>query len=220
MNVDAHVHILAASLRDRRDEIAAGDAWFAMCHTAQRAIATADELFSEMERAEIDHAVCLGWPFADRALREASNEHLAALQQQHPQRITAFGIVNPASADTEAELRRCAERGLRGIGELNCDAQQFSLEDDRVAAAATLSVELGLIWNLHCSEPVGHDYAGKGTTTPDRVARFAIRNASLQLICAHLGGGLPFFAHMQEVAQLCRRLWFDTAAVPFLYEPS
>ncbi|HEY4869813.1 MAG TPA: amidohydrolase family protein, partial [Candidatus Dormibacteraeota bacterium] len=35
-----------------------------------------------------------------------------------------------------------------------------------------------------------------------------------------LGGGLPFFAHMPEIAQLCRRLWFDTAAGPFLYAPS
>jgi predicted TIM-barrel fold metal-dependent hydrolase len=73
---------------------------------------------------------------------------------------------------------------------------------------------------LHCSEPVGHDYPGKGTATPDRVAAFALRHPDLKLVCAHLGGGLPFYAHMPEVAALCRRLWFDTAAGPFLYQPS
>jgi predicted TIM-barrel fold metal-dependent hydrolase len=73
---------------------------------------------------------------------------------------------------------------------------------------------------LHCSEPVGRRYAGKGTTTPDKVERFHLRHPDLRLICAHLGGGLPFYAHMPDVAAMCRRLWFDTAAVPLLYEPT
>ena len=89
-----------------------------------------------------------------------------------------------------------------------------------IASAVAASVELGLPWTLHCSEPVGHDYAGKGTATPDKIAAFALRYPELQLVCAHLGGGLPFYAHMPEVAQLCRRLWFDTSAGPFLYEPT
>jgi len=106
------------------------------------------------------------------------------------------------------------------VGELNCDAQGFSLDDPRIAAAVATSVELGLPWTLHCSEPLGHDYAGKGTATPDKIAAFAMQYPELQLVCAHLGGGLPFYAHMPEVAQLCRRLWFDTSAGPFLYEPT
>ncbi|HEY6781779.1 MAG TPA: amidohydrolase family protein, partial [Candidatus Dormibacteraeota bacterium] len=110
--------------------------------------------------------------------------------------------------------------GLRGTGELNADAQGFDLESpaiDEVAAACT-DLEIPLV--LHCSEPVGHDYPGKGTATPGRVAAFALRHPDLRLVCAHLGGGLPFYAHMPEVAELCRRLWFDTAAGPFLFAPT
>ena len=33
-------------------------------------------------------------------------------------------------------------------------------------------------------------------------------------------GPYSLLAHMPEVAQLCRRLWFDTSAGPFLYEPT
>jgi len=119
-------------------------------------------------------------------------------------------------------LPSCAavKLGLRGVGEVNCDAQGFSLDDAAIAGAVETSVELGMAWTLHCSEPVGHDYPGKGSTTPDRVARFAERYPALRLIGAHLGGGLPLYGHMPEVAQLCRRMWFDTAAGPFLYEPS
>jgi predicted TIM-barrel fold metal-dependent hydrolase len=47
-----------------------------------------------------------------------------------------------------------------------------------------------------------------------------MRYPELGLICAHLGGGLPFFGHMPEVADLCRRLYFDTAAAPLLYQAS
>ena len=85
---------------------------------------------------------------------------------------------------------------------------------------AAACIDLGIPIVLHCSEPVGHDYPGKGTATPGHVAAFAMRNPALQLVCAHLGGGLPFYAHMPEVAELCRRLWFDTAAGPFLFAPT
>ena len=220
MIVDAHVHVLSPALRRRRAEIARADPWFAACHEGERAIADVDALLAAMDRSGVDRAVCFGWPFADAALCAESNDHLAHAMARHPDRLIGFGCINPAAAGATDELRRCAELGLRGIGELSCDAQSFAFDDPRTDEAVAVSVELGLPWTLHCSEPVGHDYPGKGTATPDRVAAFALRHPELQLICAHLGGGLPFYAHMPEVAQLCRRLWFDTAAAPFLYEPS
>lgn len=220
MIIDAHVHVLPAELREQRAAIAAADAWFAVCHAGDRVIATVDELLVDMDAAGVDRAVCLGWPFADERLNVQSNDHIAAAQRRHPDRIIGFGCVNPVHPGAPEELRRCADLGLRGIGELNCDAQSFSLDDGRVAEAVGVSVELSLPWTLHCSEPLGHAYAGKGTATPDRVAAFAMRFPELSLVCAHLGGGLPFYAHMPEIARLCRRLWFDTAALPLLYRPT
>ena len=220
MIIDAHVHVLPDSLRERRDEIARSDPWFAACHEGERRIASVDEVLQAMDAAGVERSVCFGWPFADAALCAAVNDHLGAAQREHPDRIIGFGCVNPASPDAVEELRRCADLGLHGIGELNSDAQGFSLEDPRISAAVEVSVALNLPWTLHCSEPVGHQYAGKGTMTPDRVVAFAMRHPELRLICAHLGGGLPFYAHMPEIAQVCRRLWFDTAAGPFLYEPT
>lgn len=220
MIIDAHVHVLPVALREQRAAIAEADVWFAECHAGDRVMASVDDLLAAMDAAGVDRAVCFGWPFADDRLNAQSNDHIAAAQHRHPDRILGFGCVNPAQSDALGELRRCAELGLRGVGELNCDAQAFALDDPRVDEAVGLSVELSLPWTLHCSEPVGHVYAGKGTTTPDKVAAFALRHPALTLVCAHLGGGLPFYAHMPEIAQLCRRLWFDTAAVPFLYRPT
>jgi len=218
--IDSHVHVLPPAFRERRDQMAAADPWFAACHGDRRPIATAVELIAAMDAAGVDRAVCFTWPFRDQALCVECNDHMVAVQRESPDRIIGFAIVNPASPDAAAELRRCARLGLRGVGEVNCDAQGFALDDAAIAGAVEASVELQMPWTLHCSEPVGHDYPGKGSTTPDQVARFAERHPSLRLIGAHLGGGLPLYAHMPEVEQLCRRMWFDTAAGPFLYQPS
>ena len=217
MIVDAHVHVLPESVREQRHAIAFVDSWFAACHAGDRVIATADDLIRWMDASGVDRAIALGWPFIDQGLCATVNDYLAAAQHAHPDRLACFGCVNPGAEGAAVELRRIAELGLQGVGELNCDAQSFALDDASVVEAAALSVELSLPWTLHCSEPVGHAYAGKGTATPDAIAAFALRQPDLELVCAHLGGGLPFFAHMPEVAALCRRLWFDTAAVPFLY---
>ena len=79
---------------------------------------------------------------------------------------------------------------------------------------------LGLPVLLHCSEPVGHQYPGKGRTTPDKVYRFICNFPDNVIICAHWGGGLPFYALMPEVIDAIRNVYFDSAASPFLYRPA
>ena len=39
----------------------------------------------------------------------------------------------------------------------------------------------------------------------------------LELVCAHWGGGLPFYGLMPEVASALINVFFDTAATIFLY---
>ncbi len=220
MIIDSHVHILPPRMRDRRDQIAAVDPWFGVCHAGARTIVTADELLATMDAAGIDRSVCFGWPFADPEHCAEANEYLIASQLTHPDRLTCFTTVSPSRPGAMAELQRCAGEGLRGVGELNADAQGFDLGGAEIDAVAAACTTIGIPLVLHCSEPVGHEYPGKGTATPGMVAGFATRHPALRLVCAHLGGGLPFYAHMPEVAALCRRLWFDTAAGPYLYDPT
>jgi uncharacterized protein len=221
--IDAHVHILPDRVRQDLPDICDRDPWFGACHArADAALASAADLVEALDAAEVDRAVCFTWPFADPALCAEGNDYLAAAVRRHPDRLIGFGCVQPAAPGAAAEVERCARLGLRGVGELNADAQGWALEDEeRLGPVARASVAAGLPWTLHCSEPVGHAYAGKGTATPDRVAALALRHPELTIIGAHLGGGLPLYAHMPEVRALCRaNLYVDTAAVPFLYEPS
>ena len=220
MIVDAHVHVMPDSVRADVDEVMAADPWFAVCHRGGATLASPGMLLASMDAHGVDRAVCFTWPFASPERCRDANDWLASVVRQHPDRLIGFGVVQPADPGAGAEVTRCARLGLRGIGELNADAQGWSLGDESVARVVAASVVTGMPWTLHCSEPVGHAYPGKGRATPDVVAAFAERHEDLQLICAHLGGGLPLYAHMREVATLCRRLYFDTAAQPFVYEPS
>ncbi len=71
---------------------------------------------------------------------------------------------------------------------------------------------------LHASEPVGHSYPGKGSATPDRLVRFALRYPELRIVLAHWGGGLPFYELMPEVRSALGNVVYDTAASTYLYD--
>jgi predicted TIM-barrel fold metal-dependent hydrolase len=70
---------------------------------------------------------------------------------------------------------------------------------------------------VHGSEPVGHAYPGKGIATPEVLLAFAQRYPQNTIICAHWGGGLPFYSLMPEVRKALANVYFDSAVSPFLY---
>jgi hypothetical protein len=55
--------------------------------------------------------------------------------------------------------------------------------------------------------------------TPDVLYPFITHHSDITVVCAHWGGGLPFYALMPEVKKALHNVYFDTAASPFLYQP-
>ena len=55
--------------------------------------------------------------------------------------------------------------------------------------------------------------------TPGVLYPLIMRHPDTTLVCAHWGGGLPFYALMPEVRDAMSNVFFDTAASPFLYRP-
>ena len=152
--------------------------------------------------------------------REA-NGYVIDSVSRYPQRLIGFCSVNPAWGDGGVtELKRCAAAGIRGVGELHPDTQGFDITDGpQLKPLMDLARSLGLLVLVHASEPVGHQYAGKGLTTPEKLYRFIQNFPDNTIVCAHWGGGLPFYALMPEVPEALRNVYFDTAASPFLYRP-
>jgi len=140
---------------------------------------------------------------------------------RYPRRLVGFCAVQPNSPKAAvAEIERCAKAGIRGVGEMRPDIQLFDLGDEMVMAPLVeVLKERKLTLLLHSSEPLGHDYPGKGGITPDILYPFITGFPDLTIVCAHWGGGLPFYALMPEVKKAMGNVYFDSAASPFLYTP-
>ena len=201
--IDFHTHIMSPWAHQRRDELSRSDPCFGMLYSNPKArLATADELVDSMDEAGIEASVVLnvGWSNHDMCVR--TNDYLLESAIRWPQRIIPFCMVQPAAREPALrELERCVSAGARGIGELRPDVQGYSLGDaEMLAPLVEASITSGMVLLIHASEPVGHVYPGKGTVTPDQPLRVCRSISGARLVCAHWGGGLPFYALMPEVA--------------------
>ena len=220
MIIDFHTHILPPGLRDQRQRYLERDATFAELYADPRAkLATADDLVQAMDDDGVDTSVVMGIGWTDHGLAREANDYIIESVRRYPERLVGFAGVNPAWGERAAhEAERCAQAGLKGVGELHPDTQAYDLGDSETMTPVMEVVRRhGLILTLHSSEPVGHLYQGKGKTRPEVLWRFIRNFPDVTVVCAHWGGGLPFYALMPEVADSLRNVYFDTAASPLLY---
>jgi len=222
MIIDFHTHVFSPQIKKNRSKYIDSDPCFAILYSPKEAkLATADELIASMDEAGIDISVILNHGWATHELCVETNDYILESIARYPQRLIGFCAIQPHSSSAAiAEVERCARGGVKGVGELRPDVQLLDLND---AAVMEPFIEVikkhKLILHTHASEPVGHQYPGKGGITPDILYPFIISHPDLTIVCAHWGGGLPFYALMPEVEKAMSNVFFDTAASPFLYRP-
>jgi hypothetical protein len=222
MIIDFHTHVFSPRVRENRRQYIDNDSCFALLYSKTEAkLATAEELIESMDRAGVDISVIVNIGWTTHELCVESNDYILESVSRYPRRLVSFGAVQPNSTEAAiAEVERCARGGAKGIGEMRPDMQSFDLSDEAIMAPLAEALKKNrLILLTHASEPVGHHYPGKGTITPDRLYPFIARHPDLTIVCAHWGGGLPFYALMPEVKKAMQNVFFDTAASPFLYSP-
>jgi len=220
--IDFHTHIFPPWLRERRDEYIKADPCFSLLYSQPKAkIATAEELVASMDEEGIDMSVVVNAGWVSHELCVKTNDYILDSVSRYPTRLVGFCAIQPGAGDAAiAELERCAKAGAKGIGELRPDMQGYDLADKRTMKPLVDAVlKHNLIFLTHSSEPVGHEYSGKGSISPDILYSFIRGFPGLKLVCAHWGGGLPFYALMPEVAKALANVFFDTAATVFLYKP-
>lgn len=222
MIIDFHAHIFPDGVRSDRTPYLERDATFEHLYSDPKArLSSAGMLVERMDRDGVDMAVTLGMGWQVHEFAVEANDYILESAESFPGRLVPFCTANPALGDVAIrELERCADLGARGIGELHSYAQGYRLDDERVMRPfMEAAMTRDLIVLTHSSEPVGHIYAGKGTVTPDELCRFIETYPEAKIVCAHWGGGLPFYALMPEVWEALRNVYFDSAASPFLYVP-
>lgn len=217
--VDAHTHLFAPDIVRDRSSYLARDTWFGELYASPKIVmATPADLIASMDEAGIAISIVCGWPWSDIGICREHNDFLAEARREHPDRIAWLAIVNPAAPDAGLEVERAVGNGAAGVGELNADAQGFSWErPGQLAATMEACQALDVPVLMHCSEPVGHAYPGKGTATPEKILNFLEVNPDLRVVAAHWGGGLPFYELMPEVARLTTNVVYDSAASTYLY---
>ncbi len=224
MIIDGLTHILPPYFVEHRDEVSRCDRTFAELFANQKArIAQAEDLLSEIDRSGVDRSVIAGFGWTDQELARRSNDYILDSAARHSYQLIPVCSVNPfwdgGAAVLEAE--RCLKAGAVGIGELHADTQgwvdvPYEILDDLISVVRKHNA----VVIVHASEPVGHNYPGKGTMTPRKLLRLATTYPDNRFVFSHFGGGLPFYAQMPEVLKSLSNVWYDSAASPFLYTPS
>jgi predicted TIM-barrel fold metal-dependent hydrolase len=223
MIIDFHTHVLPPRIRNNRSRYADSDPSFALIYATEKAkIATAEELIDSMDRDGVDISVIVNYGWSTHELCVETNDYILESIARYPKRLIGFGTVQPYACDAAvAEIERCAKGGIKGVGELRPDMQLLGFVEKEVMQPLVEVMQAHkLILLTHASEPVGHIYPGKGSVTPDKLYPFIINFPDLTIVCAHWGGGLPFYALMPEVKEAMKNVYFDTAASPFLYSPA
>jgi predicted TIM-barrel fold metal-dependent hydrolase len=222
MIIDFHSHVFPPQIKKNRSKYIDSDPCFAILYSNPKAkLATADELIASMDKDGVDISVIVNYGWTTHELCVEINDYILESVARYPRRLIGFCAVQPQSCEAAiAEIERCAKGGIRGVGEMRPDLQLFDLMDKEVMEPfVEVMRKHKLILLTHSSEPVGHIYPGKGSVTPDILYPLITSFPDLTIVCAHWGGGLPFYALMPEVKQAMGNVFFDTAASPYLYSP-
>ena len=221
MIIDFHTHIFPPRIARDRGRYVDSDPSFAALYSSPRArLATAEEVIASMDKEKIDVSVVLNYGWSTHELCVETNDYILESMARYPGRLIGFCSVQLRSPKAAiAEIERCAKGGIRGVGEIRPDLMPELSDEGVVSVFVEAITGHNLVLLTHASEPVGHQYPGKGKATPGTLYPLITRFPHLVLVCAHWGGGLPFYALMPEVKKAMRNVFFDTAASPFLYTP-
>lgn len=222
MIIDFHTHVLPPRIKNHRSQYVTRDAAFGQIYSGDKVkIATAEDLITNMDKEGIDVSVVVNYSWTTHELCVETNDYIIESVARYPKRLFGFGAVSSFTSDASLkEIERCVSGGIRGLGEFRPDTQSLDYTQKNIIKSFTdLVRQHKLIVMTHASEPVGHVYPGKGSATPSLLYNFIAHFTDLPVVCAHWGGGLPFYALMPEVRQALENVYFDTAISPFLYRP-
>jgi len=222
MIIDAHTHLFPDEVRKKRKKFCTRDESFRLLYGGEKArLAGLQDLLETMDRENVGRSVVCGFPWKDPGICREGNDYLLEGAREFPDRILPFICPSLHSLrQAKKELARCLSRGAKGIGELAFYHGGITAQDVRLLVSLAQSLPgRGVPVLLHASEPVGHDYPGKSPKTLQPIYQLLRQIPEVDLILAHWGGGFFFYELMPEVARVARRVYYDTAASPFIYQP-
>ena len=222
MLLDAHTHVFPEEICRRREDFFSDEPAFKALYGApQSRLVDPEELLQALREEGVEAAVVSGFPWQQERLWRRQHEVILEAMRRWPRRIIGFCTVNPLEPAAPREVERCLAAGFRGVGELAwyVDDPGEDLEYF-LSPVAELCQHYGVPLLLHMNDPVGAPYPGKAAIRLEAVYRLIQKFSEINWILAHWGGGLPFYGLLKkEAPEVFRRVYFDTAASPYLYRP-
>jgi predicted TIM-barrel fold metal-dependent hydrolase len=222
MLLDAHTHAFPPEVCRRREDFFADEPAFRALYDSPRSrLVDPEELVAALSEEGVEAAVVCGFPWRQERLWRRQHEVILEAMRRWPRNIMGFAAVHPLEPAAPREVERCLAAGFRGVGEL---AWYVDDPGDDLEYYLTPLAELCQHYQvpllLHMNDPVGAPYPGKAAIRLEAVYRLLKKFPEVTWILAHFGGGLPFYGLLKkEAPEVFRRVYFDTAASPYLYRP-
>jgi hypothetical protein len=219
---DAHVHCYPAEViadprewARRRGE----PHWGKLVTEGPQGWADPEDLLRQMDADGIESVLLQAWYWENPETAEIQNAWHAEWVARYPKRFRACAAIHPDLADPLAELQEATGWGACAVGE--CLPQVQSPDGwHHPAWGEILAKTTAEDWPLalHVTEPAGHFYPGRLETPLMELTALFERFPEQKWLCAHWGGGLPFYSLNPRVRRALRNVWFDSAAGPLLYD--
>ena len=216
---DVHVHLFPPEVTCEIERYTTEDRFLhSICNSKGHKYATVEDLLQSMAKNGVNMAAVSGFAANDQGLCSLMNDYVLEASRLYPDRLLPMAVVSPGRPGVEEEIRRASDGGAAGVGELFPWGQGFPLDGKEAGKLAGICREGRLPLLLHVNENVGHQYTGKGNISVKEAALFAAAHPDQDIIYAHWGGGLLFYELMPELHRQLRRVYYDTAAGPYLYD--
>jgi uncharacterized protein len=221
MIIDIHTHAFPPEIYNFRDRFFADEPVFKLLYESPKSLLVRGaDIVAMMDDQGVDKSVIFGFPWRNIDTCRRNNDYILETVDRHSDRLIGFCCVDPLHREAPAEVERCFREGLAGVGEL---AFYTTGIDDRCLESLVPVMALAYQFNspvlIHTNEPVGHQYPGKSPNTLAQIYTLVKRFPKNRIILAHWGGGIFFYALLKkEVREVFAKVWFDTAASPYLYQ--
>ncbi|MFO7724551.1 MAG: amidohydrolase family protein [Oceanipulchritudo sp.] len=179
-----------------------------------------EDLLRAMDSGGVEKALLQSWYWENPESAQRQNEWHARWIERYPERFLACAAIHPEMQDPLRTLQEAREWGACAIGECLPGIQNRQ-GWSHPAWQAILEWTTASGWPacIHLTESVGHSYPGRIETCLMEIVSLFEAHPGQKWLCAHWGGGLPFYALNRRVAKALKHVWFDTAASPLLYDP-
>jgi len=217
--IDVHVHVTPPWIIKNISDYRQIDEYFnLLCSSPVNKNVSAEEVIAFMQKDMVDLSIIFGFAFKDMEMCKKVNDYVIEKVNSFPEKLIGFAVINPLADQAVKELDRCKKAGLKGVGELFPAGQAFDLEaTEQLSAVSDFCLQNNWPIMIHLNEPVGHYYKGKTEDSVQKGELLAKKFPEVKFIYSHLGGGLCFYELMPEVKTDLKNVYYDTAAVPFLY---